>query len=314
MKSVIDKIGVPAIVARRGPTKVFTLAVDELHPSIRIAHRLHDKVFVTERIIFDHEFVLFLRGEGNFQVGRDAIPILPYRLFIMGPYQPHAVVTTPGKPCDHIGIHFDLKPGFPAFSKDVNRRLPYEVRLSHGMTLPRYVDLARGDPIVDCLVGLVPIYASGTPTAKLESSVLLLRAILLLLKRKPAVRTPARARQNQAKVQRVIDYIQKRIADELTTAELAGVAHLSQVHLIRQFIRWTGHTPAEYIRRARVARARQLLAQVDLSIKEIARATGFKNPFHFSRVFRQIDGLAPTFYRETILARRSDGGQAPAGS
>jgi transcriptional regulator GlxA family with amidase domain len=42
----------------------------------------------------------------------------------------------------------------------------------------------------------------------------------------------------------------------------------------------------------------------ELSVKEIATATGFKSSHHFSRVFRQVDGLTPTLFRETILTKR----------
>ena len=70
------------------------------------------------------------------------------------------------------------------------------------------------------------------------------------------------------------------------------------------FNEWTGYSPIEYLRRLRVERARQLLADVDLSIKEIAQRCGFDDAYHFSKTFRQIDGLPPTKYRESLLAGR----------
>jgi transcriptional regulator GlxA family with amidase domain len=81
---------------------------------------------------------------------------------------------------------------------------------------------------------------------------------------------------------------------------LARIAGLSNGHLTRQFAQWAGQTP----RRLRAPtfaspRRRSLLTRGELSVKEIAIATGFKNTYHFSRVFRQIDGLSPTLYRET---------------
>ncbi|HLL88337.1 MAG TPA: helix-turn-helix transcriptional regulator, partial [Tepidisphaeraceae bacterium] len=66
----------------------------------------------------------------------------------------------------------------------------------------------------------------------------------------------------------------------------------------------TGTSPMGYVRKVRVDHARRLLADVDLSIKEVAARVGFDDAFHFSKVFRAVDGLAPTRYREALLAGR----------
>jgi transcriptional regulator GlxA family with amidase domain len=58
----------------------------------------------------------------------------------------------------------------------------------------------------------------------------------------------------------------------------------------------------EYLQRVRVQHARELLKDIDLSIKEVAARTGFSDPYHFSRVFRRIDGLSPAYYREIVLS------------
>ena len=43
-----------------GPRKVIVLPIDQIHPVIRIAHRMTGAMTQTERIIFDHEIVLIL--------------------------------------------------------------------------------------------------------------------------------------------------------------------------------------------------------------------------------------------------------------
>jgi transcriptional regulator GlxA family with amidase domain len=80
------------------------------------------------------------------------------------------------------------------------------------------------------------------------------------------------------------------------------VAGLSGSHFTRLFAAWAGESPAAYVKRARIQRARRLLTEVDLSIKQVAARCGFRNPHHFSRVFRRIDGLTPSAYREAALA------------
>jgi transcriptional regulator GlxA family with amidase domain len=85
---------------------------------------------------------------------------------------------------------------------------------------------------------------------------------------------------------------------------LARAAGLSVSHFNRLFLEWTGFTPMEYQRRQRITKARVLLGDAHLSIKEIAAQCGFDDPYHFSRVFRQLDGLSPSQFREAKLAGR----------
>ena len=42
-----------------------------------------------------------------------------------------------------------------------------------------------------------------------------------------------------------------------------------------------------------------MLAGGDETVTQIARAVGFEDPYHFSRVFSRIEGLSPSAYRES---------------
>ena len=51
------------------------------------------------------------------------------------------------------------------------------------------------------------------------------------------------------------------------------------------------------VRRVRLQHAARLLQATGLSVGEVAWASGFVSPYHFSRSFRTELGLAPTAYR-----------------
>ena len=53
----------------------------------------------------------------------------------------------------------------------------------------------------------------------------------------------------------------------------------------------------DYLRCLRMDRAKQLLLAGELSVAQVADAVGFADPYHFSRVFRQHEGMPPTEYR-----------------
>ena len=59
------------------------------------------------------------------------------------------------------------------------------------------------------------------------------------------------------------------------------------------FTAHTGLSPHQYLLEFRLVRARNLLVETELSIKEIARQTGFKDELYFSRLFRQRLNLSP---------------------
>jgi AraC family transcriptional regulator len=101
----------------------------------------------------------------------------------------------------------------------------------------------------------------------------------------------------QWQVRVVMDYLESHLADKTTISELSGLLHLSRFHFIRAFKKTVGMPPHQFILRRRVERARELLANNDLSIGEIAERTGFNGAAQLSRAFRQIVGTTPTDFR-----------------
>jgi AraC family transcriptional regulator len=83
-------------------------------------------------------------------------------------------------------------------------------------------------------------------------------------------------------------------------AELCGV---SASHLARCFKQTTGLTVHAYVQSIRIERARTLLAESGLPLKEIAAACGFATPRYFSTAFRRAAGESPRNYRARTQAK-----------
>ncbi|GEM_PF-2747557 len=77
---------------------------------------------------------------------------------------------------------------------------------------------------------------------------------------------------------------------------------MSYAHFRRQFRRRMGETPYRYLAAQRIGYACRLLAEEQLSVKEIAAASGFAYVESFNRLFRQLMGQAPKQYRESLRA------------
>lgn len=81
---------------------------------------------------------------------------------------------------------------------------------------------------------------------------------------------------------------------------LARTCGLSLIHLRRLFAAATGQTLHDYILQLRMTRARDLLAQIDVPIKEVAARLGYEDVYYFTKQFRKIVGVPPAAYRRSF--------------
>ncbi|GAB7036667.1 AraC family transcriptional regulator [Catenuloplanes niger JCM 9533] len=104
-------------------------------------------------------------------------------------------------------------------------------------------------------------------------------------------------RLSKQQVDRLTDYMQARLAENITVDDLAAIAGVSRFHFIRVFSASTGHTPYQYLRRLRMAAAAELLHHTTQPIVQIALACGYRSPGQFAAAFRREYGVSPTRHR-----------------
>jgi AraC-like DNA-binding protein len=85
--------------------------------------------------------------------------------------------------------------------------------------------------------------------------------------------------------------------ERVTVAELASRVHMSETSFRAAFERTIGSPPRRYLEERRVEHAARALVETDRTVAEIARAVGYTDSHHFSRVFRRVTGLSPLHYR-----------------
>jgi AraC-like DNA-binding protein/PAS domain-containing protein len=102
-----------------------------------------------------------------------------------------------------------------------------------------------------------------------------------------------------ARAQRICEYIDSHLQENIALDGLAGIAQLSIHHFARAFRQSVGVPPHSYIVRRRVERAQELLRTTDLPLSEIALVTGFADQSHFARHFRRLTGVSPGLARRT---------------
>jgi AraC family transcriptional regulator len=91
-----------------------------------------------------------------------------------------------------------------------------------------------------------------------------------------------------------VDYVYSLSDQKLSLDELAQAACLSKFHFLRLFKSTFHKTPYQFINEVRVERAKDLLKNSELSVREIAHQTGFDSSSSFSRTFHHTQGIYPT--------------------
>lgn len=98
-------------------------------------------------------------------------------------------------------------------------------------------------------------------------------------------------------VQKCVDYIEMHLEERIHAADLAAVAGYSEYYTTQRFRRETGLSVNDYIKFAKVERAKILLRGTDQDVREIASALGFSSRSHFSQSFKQVTGQSPAEFR-----------------
>ncbi|MDQ3799893.1 MAG: AraC family transcriptional regulator [Acidobacteriota bacterium] len=200
------------------------------------------------------------------------------------------------KPLDNLGIF--LEPDFVAQTAAENR---------FGSNF-EFVEVYKNeDPLIQH-IGLTLLAESNseTPAGRLYTDSLIQTLVLHLLKNYTTASAAGENRNGGLsgyRLRRVTEFIDANLEEDLTLAEIAAVADLSQFHFARAFRKTTGMTPQQYVMQRRIERAKQLLlAKDDLPLVEISLRSGFKNQSHFTTLFRKFTRLTPKIWREMKLA------------
>ncbi|MGE8177551.1 helix-turn-helix domain-containing protein [Pseudomonas fluorescens] len=108
------------------------------------------------------------------------------------------------------------------------------------------------------------------------------------------------------------------LSETLEVTELARACALSRSHFSRAFKCSTGLSPQDWIRCQRIARAKQLIQNTDLTLTQISLECGFCDQAHFCHMFTRSEGINPFAWRcqavralPSLNSKRSQSAPAP---
>lgn len=91
------------------------------------------------------------------------------------------------------------------------------------------------------------------------------------------------------------------LGEKISVPQLAQACALSRSHFSRAFKRSTGMSPQDWIHQQRIAQAKRLIQESDMTLTQISAECGFCDQAHFSRTFSKTEGVNPMAWRSRLM-------------
>ncbi|WP_394236774.1 AraC family transcriptional regulator [Niallia oryzisoli] len=99
-------------------------------------------------------------------------------------------------------------------------------------------------------------------------------------------------------IRSAIKYLESNYQDQISLIDLANRANLSPFHFSRVFKKHMNCSPYQYLISYRINNSKKLLHNTNLSVQEIAYASGFNSVPHFIKIFKQHTNVSPKKFRD----------------
>lgn len=192
----------------------------------------------------------------------------------------------------HVDIHFDMDALKGRFGGAMNREAIGTPRL--GFRDDRLLGLAR-------LIAAECATLENVPDLYGDSMIAAVVAVLWP-DRAPDAPRRARAGLPPGQLRRVTEFLETNCVRTIRLQELAELTGLSPSYFCAAFKAATGMPPHKWQMRARIARAKTMIAGPAPVLAEVAVAVGFADQAHLTRVFRQVEGTTPAAWARARIA------------
>ena len=282
-----------------------------LSPYVRIAwySTLKPHTLLGPRDIFDYELLYLKEGSARITVEGRVYDGNPGDVFLFRPHQRHKIECLNNFPVIQPHVHFDLQ--YRADQRDVfvsyvtdEEMTPEQKTFFRSDIMDRFypsipdqIHLHNSKVFEEYLFDLIDEYNMPSSFTQVRQQWYFMRLFDLYLTEVGYFLHIEGHSNAESIASRMKLYLDNNTSRRVTLEELADVVHLDKSYIIRLFRQFYQETPISYHQKVRIKRAKSMLLYTNLSVTEIASNTGFSSIHDFDRVFRKMDGAAPSVYR-----------------
>ena len=101
----------------------------------------------------------------------------------------------------------------------------------------------------------------------------------------------------------ILEFIQNHYMEDISLQDIAKVMNYSDAYFCKIFKQCFDKNFTTYLSEFRVEKAKQLLADVTINVKEISDKVGYRDSNYFAKVFKRIVGITPSEYRIIAIGK-----------
>lgn len=225
------------------------------------------------------------RGAGTLHLGGADHKLQPGSFFLYGPGLAHRIVSAADNPLGKYFVGFTGS-GVEGFFEEFGIRPGLAARCM------------KGEPVRRSFDALIDRGVRKSRLARPLCS--LITRELLLMCRDDAAEPGNTDSPAYATYTRVRGHIERHFLELSSLEATAEACGIDAPYLCRLFARYHDESPYQFLTRLRMDHASRLLLESDASVKSVAAALGYRDAFHFSRVFKAVHHVPPSRFRQSM--------------
>jgi AraC-like DNA-binding protein len=273
-----EKLGM--VCTDAGHTKILPHTV---YPPQKERHPPVFRKVAEGRILPEFQLGYISQGEGIFESGGKINPVIPGTALLILPGVKHR--TQPSSEVSWYEYWVGFKGQF--FDNLVRENIFSEEKVIFNMGLNNNLVLIY-EEIFDEISSQRPLYQF-----KACSKILALITEVLTHDRRKG-----QSDYNHQIVEKAKYFMHENIFGDLNISDIARQTGVSISHLIEIFKTYTSMTPYQYYIHIKILKAKSLLEQTSVSVKELAYKMGFEDQYYFQRLFKNKSGFTPSKWRK----------------
>jgi AraC-like DNA-binding protein/cupin superfamily acireductone dioxygenase involved in methionine salvage len=250
----------------------------------------------------DNQIIYYIKGSGKEIIEKREYEIFPGTLVFIPKRKKHLFIPSPGTSAEIFTLRFEIiKNTISGFQKEEKKSLSI-LKFFYSKKPNLWVASFKRKNEIETFINKIKEILEKKGFGYLIA----LKGYILLLLREFLISITERKINKKLSIKdkifmEITNYLKDHIDRKLTSKDVANLVGLSQNYLQKIVKTYTGYSFSRYFNEIKIDYAKKLLKETTLEIKEIAGKVGIYDFNYFSRLFRKIEGISPSKFRNSTL-------------